>query len=88
MQRFLPPICLLLALLMAISGFALLSVDALSPTVDFHRALSSGDEDYAEVLEANMRRRRFARKVLLGCLFGGSVVMTTAAFFTMRPSEG
>ena len=85
MHRFLPPICLFVALAMLISGFAMLMVDAPEASVDYHRARSSGDEDYADVLEASLFRRQFARKVLLGSLFGGSVVMTIAAFFTMRP---
>ncbi len=86
MRGLLPPFCLLIALSLAIAGFALLAVEPPSPSVDFHRARTSGDDGYADVLEANLHRRQLARKVLVGSLFGGSVIMTVAAFATMRPA--
>ena len=88
MPNLLPPICLLLALSMVIVAFALWAVEAPEASVELHQARAAGDEDYRDVLEAELKRRQLARSMLIGCLFAGSGVMTLAAFATMRPSGG
>lgn len=88
MQRLIPPLCLLLALAMAVAAFALWAVEAPEAGIELHRARVSGDEPYRQVLEAQLKRRRWARKALLGGLFVGSGLMIVAAFLTMRPAEG
>ena len=88
MNRVLPPLCLILALAMLISGFAMLAFGAPEASVEYHRALTAGDEDQADVFKVNLVRRQFARRVLLGSLFGGSVVLVVAAFLLMRPASG
>ena len=86
MHPFVAPLCLVLALAMVVAGFALWAVDAPQPTVELHRAAASGDDPYRDALEAQLRRRRLKRTVLLGCLFGGSAVMIVTALATMRPA--
>ena len=86
MRNLLPPLCLLLALAMVITAFAVWAVEPPAASVELHRARAAGDEDMRDVLEGKLKRQQFARQVLLGCLFAGSCVMTFAAFATMRPS--
>ncbi len=86
MYRLLPPLCLVLALAMAITGFALLATGPPEPNVDLHRATASGDEPSREVLQAELHRQQLQRKLLLGCLFAGSAVMIATAFVTMQPT--
>jgi len=87
MSRLLPPLCLFLALAMVVAGFAVWAVDPPEAGVELHRAGASGDDQYREALEAQVRRRQLGRKVLLGCLFVGGVAMIAAAFLLMRPAE-
>ncbi|MBP89113.1 MAG: hypothetical protein CMJ64_20755 [Planctomycetaceae bacterium] len=84
MKSLISPLCLFLAILMLIFGFALASVEAPEEGIELHRARVAGDEEYEAVLEAQLQQRRFARTGLLVCLFGGSAAMTVAAFVTMR----
>ena len=87
MARFLPPLCLLLALAMLIAGFALLAVERPEAPIQLHAARVSGDDAYRDVLEAQLARRQFARRILVGSLFAGSVLMTALAFLAMAPSK-
>ncbi len=87
MDRLIPPLCLFLALAMLVAGFAVWAIGAPEPNVDLHRAIVSGDEEYRDVLEAQLLRRQLQRKLLMGCLFAGSGVMTVTAFLSMRPAE-
>ena len=87
MSRIIPPLCLLLALAMAIAGFALWTVGPPEDNIDLHRARVTGDEPYQEVLEAQLRHRQQNRKWLLGCLFAGSGLFVLLAFISMRNSE-
>ena len=87
MLRFLPPLCLLLALAMLISGFALVAVEPPADPLELHAARVSGDDAHRDVLEAQLARRQLARRVLVGSLFAGSVLMTALAFLAMAPSK-
>jgi hypothetical protein len=86
MHRFLPPLCLLLALVLLITGFAMLAVEPPQASVELHAARVSGDDQYRDLLESQLTKRRFARKVLLACVFAGSGLMVVLAFLTMVPS--
>lgn len=83
MNRFLSPLCLLLAIAMLIAGFALWAVEAPEAGIELHRARVVGDDDYTEVMESKLQQRQSARTALLFCLFGGSAAMTLAAFATL-----
>lgn len=83
MNRFLSPLCLLLAIAMLIAGFALWAVEAPEAGIDLHRARVVGDDDFAQALESKLQQRQSARTALLFCLFGGSAAMTLAAFATL-----
>ena len=86
-HQVLPPICLLLALATLIAAFALWNVDPPEASVELHKARSVGDEQYSDLLEAQLARRQWAHNVLVGCLFASSAAFTLAAFRTMRPRE-
>ena len=86
MRHVLPPFCLILALAMLVAGFAIWAVEPPQANVELHRARVSGDEDYRDLLEAQLARRQLARKVLVGCLFGSSALMVVVAFMSMRPT--
>ena len=86
MRNLLPPLCLLIALAMVITAFAVGAVEPPAASVELHRARAAGDEDVRDVLEGKLKRQKFARQVLLGCLFAGSGLMIFAAFATMRPA--
>ena len=87
MHRFLPPLCLVLALAMAVAGFGVLAAGAPEPSVELHRAAAEGDDPYREALETQLRRQQLKRKVLMGCLFSGSGLLIVAALLTMRPAH-
>jgi succinate dehydrogenase hydrophobic anchor subunit len=71
---------------MLIAGFAIWSIEPPEASADLHAARVHGDDGLRDVLEDQLERRQFARKVLLGSLFGGSVLMVAIAFLSMRPS--
>ncbi len=85
MSSFLPPLCLVLALAMAIAAFAMLAVGPPEPSVELHRVTAAGDETARDALEADLERQQLQRNLLLTCLFVGSGVMIATAFVTMRP---
>jgi len=85
MNRVVPPLCLLLALLLLIAGFAVLATDRPEPSVELHRATAAADDDYREVLEDQLRRDRFKRTVLIVTMFGMAIVMAATAFVAMKP---
>jgi hypothetical protein len=84
MQKLISPFCLFLALAMLIAGFAVWSVEGPEAGIELHQARVSGDEDYEQALEAALERRKTARFLLIGGLFGGSVLMTAGAFLSLR----
>ena len=86
-HHILPPICLLLALTTLIAAFALWNVDPPEASVELHQARTIGDEQYSDLLEAQLARRQWAHIIVVGCLFASSVAFTLAAFWTMRPRE-
>lgn len=89
MWSLVSPLCLLLALVMLIAGFALWATEPPQPPVELHRARAEGAESLGDVLEADLARRRRERMVLLGGLFGGSVLLTMLGLGTVgwRPSN-
>lgn len=87
MNRFLPPLCLLMALAMAISGFTLASLPRPQPSIELHEATIGQDDQQRELLEKRLRRDRRMRTYLIASLLTCSVVFTVAAFRSMRPSR-
>ena len=84
----LPPLCLLLALALAIAGFAMLAVDPPEATVELHRATAAGDDPLRDAIEEKLHRQQLTRKLVLAALFVGSGLAVVAAFLTMQPAEG
>ena len=84
MQRLISPLCLFLALLMLIAGFAVWSVEGPEAGIELHRARVVGDEQYEEVLEKELQQRQVARRLLIGALFAGTVLLTAGAFLSLR----
>lgn len=87
MNGLIPPICLLLALAMAVFGFGVWALAPPEADVALHRARAAGDEQHREVLEAGLHREQWQRKLLIGCLFTGSAALVVTAFLSMRPAE-
>ena len=71
---------------MLIAGFAIWAVEAPEEAIELHQARVVGDDALRDVLEAQLAQQQLARKTLLGCLFGGSVLMVVLAFLSMKPT--
>jgi len=87
-QKWLPPVCLVFALALAISGFAVQSIGEPEPDMKLHRARVEGQADYEERLEEELEHRQWARKALIAGLYGGAITFTVAAFWTMSSAAG
>jgi hypothetical protein len=85
MKAIVPPLCLLLALAMFFAAFAVAAVDAPEANVELHRARVALDDESAELMEGQLARRQFARKIMLGSLIIGGVALIATAFVSMRP---
>ena len=85
MSKIIPPFCLVLSLLMFIAGFALLAVDRPEPSTELHRARISGDDEYRDLLEEDLRESQILRKTLISTLFAAGVMSIFVAFVSMRP---
>ena len=83
MSKYLPFLCLFLALATLIGGFALLAVGSPEADTVLHRARASGDEQLSERLEEWLRERQWRRRALISGLFGATVLFVGAAFWTM-----
>jgi len=84
MNQIVPPLCLVLSLLLFVGAFAVLAIESPQPGIELHRARVENDEQYRDLLEQQLQRRRLQRKVLIGSLFGMAVI-AAAAFVVMRP---
>ncbi len=87
MNRYLPYLCLFLALASLIGGFALLAVGTPETDMELHTARTSGDVEYSERLEARLHQRQWQRRSLIGGLFGAVVLFVGAAFWAMGTSR-
>jgi len=85
MNEIVPPLCLVLSVLLLIAAFAVLAIESPQPGIELHRARVEKDEQYRDLLEQQLERRRLQRKVLIGSLFGMAVIAAAAAFVAMRP---
>lgn len=83
MNRFIPPLCLLLALVAIILGFVLLSLPDPEADMELHRVRLQGDEEYRLRLEQDLDRRRWTRRALIGGLFVSGILFFAGAFLTM-----
>lgn len=82
-----PPICLFLALALAITGFSMLAFGGPEASVALHAARAAGDEASTDALEENLQRRKKSRMVRIVLTFAGSGVMTFVAFASMGESK-
>lgn len=89
LRNVFPPLCLLLALAMAIVGFSMLAFGGPDASVALHQARASGDELSKTTLESDLAHRQTTRVVMIVSLLVGSGVMTLVAFGSMRgPAQG
>ena len=79
------PVCFVLALAAIISAFALLAVGLPEPNIELHRARLGEDEEYRELMEEDLRRRKRQRVVLISTLFACGACFTVTGFLVMRP---
>jgi hypothetical protein len=84
-SRSVPPLCLLLALMLLIAGFAVLATDRPQPSVELHRATAAADEEYRDRLEQQLLRQRRNRTITIVATFGMAVVMAATGFVSMKP---
>ncbi len=85
MNQVVPPLCLVLSLLLFVAAFAVLAIESPQPGIELHRARVEDDEQYRDLLEQQLHRRRLQRKVLIGSLFGLAAIVAAVAFTAMRP---
>ena len=83
LKSILPPVCLLLALALAVTGFSVIAFGGPEASVSLHEARASGDELTKETLEEELARQKLSRGVFITMLFVGSGVMTIVAFAAM-----
>jgi len=81
MQHIITPVCLVLCLALLVTGFALLAIDAPQVDMRLHRARLSGDTTYRDMLEADLEKRIWMRRALIGGLFLAAVALGVAAFY-------
>ncbi len=84
-NRTVPPLCLLLALMLLIAGFAVLATDRPQPSVELHRATAAADDEYRDLLEHQLLQRRRNRTITILATFGMAVVMAATGFVSMKP---
>ena len=83
LKAVLPPVCLLLALALAVTGFSMIAFGEPEPSISLHEARASGDELSESTLEADLKQRQFSRTLFITMLFVGSGAMTIVAFSSM-----
>ena len=86
LKSIFPPLCLMLALALAITGFSMLAFGGPEESVSLHAARATGDELTTSVLEDDLSTRQTRRVVLITLIFVGSGVMTLVAFVSMGES--
>ena len=84
MQGLVPPLCLLLALALAVCGFAIWAREGPEAGTQLHAARASGDDNSRDALESHLEQKQFKRQILLGLLVTASVTMTVLGFASMR----
>ena len=84
LREIVPPLCLVLALFSLIGAFASLAVERPQPSVELHRARIQGNEEYQQVLERDLQKRRWKRVAFTGSLFSGAVILGAAGYLSMR----
>ena len=87
-QSIFPPVCLLLAIAMAVVGFSMLAFGGPEASLDLHQARVSGDELAQSTLEADLEQRQTKRITMIVLLFVGSGAMTIVAFSSMKAPGG
>ena len=79
-----PPLCLILALAMAIVGFSMIAFGGPEAGLALHQARASGDDLSSTTLEEDLEERQTTRMMTIVLLLVGSGVMTVVAFSSMR----
>lgn len=82
-----PPICLLLSLALAITGFSMIAFGGPEDSVSLHAARATGDELTTSVLEKDLHERQTTRIIWIVAIFVGSGLMTVTAFMSMGDSS-
>ena len=80
------PLCLLLAIAMAVVGFSMLAFGGPEASLSLHQARATGDELAETTLEADLDARQTQRVTMIVMLFVGSGVMTIVGFGSMQGS--
>ena len=73
-----------MSLAMLVIGFAIFSTGSPEAGVPLHEARASGNDDFASVLEKDLKAKQRTRTVLLVGLFAGSGGMVCAGFSAMK----
>lgn len=79
-----PPLCLFIALAMAIVAFSIIAFGGPEASIELHQARAAVDKTFVNALEADLERQQTFRIALIVLLLLGSGVMTIVAFGSMR----
>ena len=83
MRKYLSPCCLLLALVMFVATFAIVTIGRPGPSLELHRARVNAADLYRELLELQLIRERRRRIILIVSLFALGLLSAVGAFVTM-----
>jgi hypothetical protein len=84
LRALLPPCALVLALILAVSAFALLWVGEPEVGIELHRARLNPDQNYAAPLEERFESKKWAYRVGVGVLFTSATLSVAGGFWAMK----
>ena len=82
-KAIIPPLCLLIALALAITGTAMIAFGGPEESISLHEARVSGDDLTKDTLEQDLEQKQFSRVVFITTLFATSGIMIFVGFATM-----
>ena len=86
-SRLLSPACLVFALICLFCAFALLAKGSPEVDIHLHRARIGDNQEHQTRLEKQLAQKKWKRRLLIGGLFGTSIVFVAAGFLSLNPKR-